>query len=96
VLYRWELERDGEEVMIEVDGPLTLGDQGLMVDAALAGLGLAYVFEGLVGPLLEQGHLVRVLEDWCPSYPGFFLYYPSRRQLPIALRTFIDFARASA
>ncbi|MCY1073169.1 LysR family transcriptional regulator [Archangium lansingense] len=96
VLYRWELERDGKEVLIEVDGPLTLTEQGLMIDAALAGLGLAYVFEGLVEPLLEQGQLVRVLEDWCPAYPGFFLYYPSRRQLPAALRAFIDFAKAPA
>jgi DNA-binding transcriptional LysR family regulator len=49
-----------------------------------------------VAPLVEQGRLVRVLEDWCPSYPGFFLYYPSRRQLPAALRAFVDFAKASA
>ncbi|OJH42008.1 LysR family transcriptional regulator [Cystobacter ferrugineus] len=93
VFYRWEFERDGEEVTVEVDGPLTLGDQGFMIDAALDGLGLAYVFEELVRTLLEQGRLVRVLEDWCPDYPGFFLYYPSRRQLPVALRAFIDFTR---
>lgn len=96
VLYRWEFERDSEEVVIEVDGPLTLSDQGLMVDAALAGVGLAYVFEGQVSTLLAQGHLVRTLEDWCPSYPGFFLYYPSRRQIPTALRAFVDFVKASA
>lgn len=81
---------------LEVDGPLTLSDQGLMIDAALAGAGLAYVFEAQVAPLVEQGRLVRVLEDWGPSYPGFFLYYPSRRQLPAALRAFVDFAKASA
>lgn len=96
VLYRWELEREGEAVELEVDGPLTLSDQGLMADAALAGAGLAYVFEAQVAPLLEQGRLLRVLEDWCPSYPGFFLYYPSRRQLPAALRAFVDFAKAPA
>lgn len=94
VLYRWEFERGSEEVLIEVDGPLTLSDQSLMVDAALAGVGLAYVFEAQVSTLLEQGRLVRVLEDWCPSYPGFFLYYPSRRQLPTALRAFVDFVKA--
>ena len=55
VLYRWEFEQAGEEVMIEVDGPLTLSDQGLMVDAALEGVGLAYVFEGQVSALLSQG-----------------------------------------
>ncbi|WP_224367008.1 LysR family transcriptional regulator [Hyalangium versicolor] len=96
VLYRWEFERDSEEVVIEVDGPLTLSDQGLMVDAALAGVGLAYVFEAQVSTLLAEGLLVRALEDWCPSYPGFFLYYPSRRQLPTALRAFVDFVKAAA
>ncbi|MFY2560465.1 LysR family transcriptional regulator [Corallococcus terminator] len=94
--YRWEFERDGEEVLVEAEGPLSLNDQGLMVDAALAGVGLAYVFEAQVTSLLEQGRLVRVLEDWCPAYAGFFLYYPSRRQLPSALRAFLDFLRAPA
>ncbi|MDY7227137.1 LysR family transcriptional regulator [Hyalangium rubrum] len=94
VLYGWEFERDGEEVVIEVDGPLTLSDQGLMVEAALEGVGLAYVFEGQVSTLLAEGRLVRVLEDWCPPYPGFFLYYPSRRQLPATLRAFVDFTKA--
>jgi len=92
--YRWEFERDGEEVLVEAEGPLTLNDQGLMVDAALAGVGLAYVFEAQVTRLLEEGRLVRVLEDWCPAYAGFFLYYPSRRQLPTALRAFLDFVKA--
>ena len=94
VLYRWEFERGGDEIAVEVDGPLTLSEQDLMVDAALSGLGLAYVFEGQVEALLAEGRLVRVLADWCPYYPGFFLYYPSRRQLPAALRAFVDFARA--
>lgn len=94
--YRWEFERDGEEVLVEAEGPLTLNDQGLMVDAALAGVGLAYVFEAQVTRLLEEGRLVRVLEDWCPAYAGFFLYYPSRRQLPTALRAFLDFVKAPA
>ncbi|MDE1148236.1 MAG: LysR family transcriptional regulator [Azospirillaceae bacterium] len=92
-LYRWEFERGGEAVEVEVDGPLTLSDHDLMVDAALAGTGLAYVFDVRVVPLLAEGRLVRVLADWCPYYPGFFLYYPSRRQLPAVLRAFIDFAR---
>ncbi|MDC0714874.1 LysR family transcriptional regulator [Stigmatella sp. ncwal1] len=94
VLYRWEFERGGKEVEVEVDGPLTLSDQELMVEAALNGTGLAYVFEAQVSALLAEGRLIRVLEDWCPTYPGFFLYYPSRRQLPAALRAFVDFAKA--
>ena len=64
-----------------------------MVDAALDGAGLAFVFEAQVEELIAKRKLVRVLADWCPAYPGFFLYYPSRRQLPAALRAFVDFAR---
>jgi DNA-binding transcriptional LysR family regulator len=93
-MYRWEFERGGIEVDIDVDGPLTLNDQDLMVDAALDGAGLAFVFEAQVEELIARRRLVRVLADWCPAYPGFFLYYPSRRQLPTALRAFIDFARS--
>ncbi|MFK4653408.1 DNA-binding transcriptional LysR family regulator [Bradyrhizobium japonicum] len=95
-LYHWEFERGGFELAIDVAGPLTMNDQDLMVDAALDGTGLAYVFEAQVEALLAKRKLVRVLADWCPAYPGFFLYYPSRRQLPAALRAFVDFARAPA
>ncbi|HEY0199884.1 MAG TPA: LysR family transcriptional regulator [Rhodanobacter sp.] len=91
--YTWEFERDGVELSIEVDGQLTLGEQDLAVRAALDGAGIAFAFEAQVKDLLEQGRLVRVLEDWCPFYPGFYLYYPSRRQLPATLRAFVDFAR---
>lgn len=93
-MYRWEFERGGIELDIEVDGPLTLGDQDLMLEAALDGAGLAYVFEQQAEQLIAKHKLVRVLADWCPAYPGFFLYYPSRRQVPAALRAFIDFSRA--
>ncbi|HYG87844.1 MAG TPA: LysR family transcriptional regulator [Azospirillum sp.] len=96
VLYRWEFERGGEEVAVEVDGPLTVSDQDLMVRAALDGVGLAYVFEKQVDGLLAEGQLQRVLGDWCPFYPGFYLYYPSRRQLPSALRAFVDFVKTAA
>jgi len=92
-LYHWEFERGGVELRIDVEGPLTLNDQGLMVDAALDGTGLAFVFEAQVEELIARHKLVRVLADWCPAYPGFFLYYPSRRQLPAALRAFVDFAK---
>jgi DNA-binding transcriptional LysR family regulator len=93
-LYRWEFERGGINVEIDVAGPLTLNDQDLMVDAALDSAGLAYVFEGQVEALIAKRKLIRVLDDWCPAYPGFFLYYPSRRQLPAALRAFVDFVKA--
>jgi DNA-binding transcriptional LysR family regulator len=95
-LYRWEFERGGVEVDIDVEGPLTLNDQDLMLNAASDGTGLAYVFEAQAQALIVKRKLVRVLADWCPAYPGFFLYYPSRRQLPAALRAFVDFVKASA
>jgi len=70
-VYRWEFERGGIEVDIDVEGPLTLNDQDLMVDAALDGAGLAFVFEAQVEELIAKHKLVRVLADWCPTYPGF-------------------------
>jgi DNA-binding transcriptional LysR family regulator len=88
--YAWEFERGGIELAVEVDGPLAMNDQSLMVEAALDGVGLTYAFEGQVAGLVAAGRLVRVLEDWCPFYSGFYLYYPSRRQLPAALRAFVD------
>lgn len=91
--YAWEFEAGGVETTVDVDGPITLGDQDLMLEPALAGLGLAYLLEAQVPELLTAGRLIRVLEDWCPEYPGFYLYYPSRRQLPPAMQTFVDFVR---
>ncbi|WP_027057211.1 LysR family transcriptional regulator [Mesorhizobium loti] len=93
--YAWEFERDNVELSVEVNGRLTLGEQDLAVQAALDGAGIAFAFEAQVKDFIEQGRLERVLEDWCPHYPGFYLYYPSRRQLPAALRAFVDFARRS-
>jgi len=76
-----------------VTGALIVDDQDMMVDAALLGAGIAFAFEDQVRALIDEGKLVRVLEDWCPYYGGFYLYYPSRRQMPVALRAFVDFAR---
>ncbi|KQZ40339.1 LysR family transcriptional regulator [Ensifer sp. Root558] len=92
-LYAWEFERGGVEVQVEVTGALIVDDQDTMVDAALLGAGIAFAFEDQVRALIDEGKLVRVLEDWCPYYGGFYLYYPSRRQMPAALRAFVDFAR---
>lgn len=91
--YAWEFERGGIEVNIEVDGPLTLNDQQLTIQAALDGIGATFAFEEQVTDLIAAGRLVRVLEDWCPYYSGFYLYYPSRRRAPAPLRAFIDFIR---
>lgn len=93
-LYGWEFERDGQELTVEVGGRLILDDQDLMVDAAIDGAGIAFTFEDQVVAHIAAGRLVRVLEDWCPYYAGFYLYYPSRRQMPASLRAFVDFVRA--
>jgi DNA-binding transcriptional LysR family regulator len=91
--YEWEFERDGVEVSVQANGHLTLGEQDLAIQAALDGAGIAFAFEAQVKDLVEQGRLVRVLDDWCPYYPGFYLYYSSRRQLPATLRAFVDFCQ---
>lgn len=92
-LYRWEFEKGGIKLDNEVEGPITLNDMGLIAEAVLHGGGVGYVFEELVAGPLQDGRLVRVLEDWCPYYPGLYLYYPSRRQLPTVLKAFVDFIR---
>jgi DNA-binding transcriptional LysR family regulator len=88
-IYRWEF-RHGEAVAIDVEGPLTLDEPTLMLEAARAGVGLAYVIEWSVAADLAAGRLVRVLEDWTPTFPGLCLYYPSRRHLPAGLRALVD------
>ncbi|WP_448953520.1 LysR family transcriptional regulator [Labrys neptuniae] len=95
-LYRWELEKDGKAIELAVTGSLIVNDDALMLDAALAGHGLGLLIEGLVGDALEDGRLVRLMEDWCPAFPGLFLYYPNRRLMRPALRAFVDFLKARA
>lgn len=91
ILYRWEFEKDGEEIEIAAQGPLILDEDHLIAQAAVDGAGLAFVFEPYVRAPLADGRLIRVLEDWCPTFEGFFVYYPSRRQMRPALRAFVDF-----
>jgi DNA-binding transcriptional LysR family regulator len=92
-LYRWEFERHGEAMAIDVDGPLTLDESTLILEAVRAGVGLAYLTEWNVAADLAAGRLVRVLDDWCPSFPGICLYYPGRRHLPAGLRALVDLIR---
>jgi DNA-binding transcriptional LysR family regulator len=92
-LYRWPFSKAGEQVDVDVTGPLTMNDVGLTVEAALAGIGLACTLESNIAQELAQRRLIRVLEDWCPPSPGFYLYYPSGRLLSAAFRAFIDFMR---
>ena len=79
-LYVWDFERRGRKVNVRVDGPLIFNTAPPQVDAALAGLGIALLPEDELMPHIESGRLVRVLEDWCPKFAGYHLYYPSRRQ----------------
>jgi DNA-binding transcriptional LysR family regulator len=89
-IYRWEFERRGEAIAIDVDGPLTLDEPELMLEATRAGFGLAYLTEWNAAPDLARGRLVRVLDDWTPPFPGICLYYPGRRHLPAGLRALVD------
>ncbi|MGX9143739.1 LysR substrate-binding domain-containing protein [Mesorhizobium sp. 128a] len=92
-LYAWEFERDGEELQVRMNGPLILND-GLMLEAAaLDGLALAYTFEDQVSKHIADGRLIRILEDWCAPFPGYHLYYPSRRQHTAAFALFVEALR---
>lgn len=93
LIYRWELEKNGKPLVVDVQGPLILSDQSLIRRAAIDGAGLAFVFEQRVEDDIRQGRLIRVLEDWCAPFDGFYIYYPSRRQMRPALRAFVDFFR---
>jgi DNA-binding transcriptional LysR family regulator len=89
-VYKWELDKGDESLEIAVHGSLILDELELLIQAAIDGAGLAWVAEDRVAAHLASGTLVRVLEDWCPSFPGFFLYYPSRKQQPAALAAVIE------
>ncbi len=89
-LFRWEFARHGQELAVEVAGPLILDHVELMAEAAAAGLGIAYVPERTADPFMAAGRLLTVLDEWCPRIPGLFLYYPGHRQVPPGLRAFID------
>jgi len=92
-LYAWEFEKGGRELRVRVEGQLTYNTTAQMLSAAAAGLGLAYVPEGLVQPHLAKGRLKRVLEDWCLPYSGYHLWYPSRRQPSAAFSLLVDTLR---
>ena len=92
-LYAWEFTHDGREIRVRVDGQLTLNSLPQRLDAALAGLGLAYVPEESAAAQLADGRLTRVLESWCPSFEGYHLYYPSRRQHTTAFTLLVEALR---
>lgn len=92
-VYRWELQRGDEQLAVSAPGTLTVDDGQLGLAAVRRGAGLMYVSEPMVREALEDGALCTVLDDWAPRGPGFHIYYSSRRQMPEALRLFIDLVR---
>jgi DNA-binding transcriptional LysR family regulator len=92
-LYAWEFERGGREVKVRVEGQLIFNGVFQVLNAALAGFGLAYVPEDLAQPHIAKGRLKRVLEEWCPPWSGYHLYYPSRRQSSAAFSLLVDALR---
>jgi DNA-binding transcriptional LysR family regulator len=94
-IYRWEFEKGRKSMSIGVSGPLVVEDEELVIRAALDGVGFAFISEHKVAPHLAAGSLVRVLEDWCQPFPGFFLFYPSRRQQTASLAAVISVLRTS-
>ncbi|RQR48310.1 LysR family transcriptional regulator [Burkholderia sp. Bp9140] len=92
-LHRWDLMRGGKRVSVDVDGPVTLGSLNLMVDAALAGIGIAWVTQSRVAEHLADGRLVRVLPEWEQTFDNLCLYYPANRHPPAALRLFVEAVR---
>lgn len=92
-LFPWEFEKDDREVKVRVDGQLTFNTIRQRLDSALQGLGLAYMPEDVAAPCIAAGQLVRVLEDWCPPFSGYHLYYPSRRHASPAFSLLLDALR---
>lgn len=92
-LYAWEFERDGRELRVRVEGQLAFNTTALIATAALEGFGLAYLLEEQAAPHLADGRLRRVLEDWCPPFPGYHLYYPSRRHSTPAFALLVEALR---
>jgi DNA-binding transcriptional LysR family regulator len=90
-LYRWEFERGEEKLEVTVEGPLIANEPEVMLRAVLDGVGIAYLYDRLVRPFVAARKMVHLLQEWSPPFPGFYLYYPSRRQMAPALRGFVDF-----
>ncbi len=92
--YAWEFEKDGQTVSFQPTGPLSLDDHELMMQAALGGVGLAYVWEPRVEKAIASGELIQALDDWCQPEEPLYLYYPSRRHMSAGFRALIDAMKA--
>jgi DNA-binding transcriptional LysR family regulator len=94
-IYRWEFEKGRKALTVNPQGPATFDDPDLVVQAVLNGVGIATTLEQPLSEMIAEGRLVQVLRDWCPTFPGYFLYYPSRRNQPAALAALINTLRLS-
>jgi len=94
-IYRWEFEKRDQQIEIDVTGPITLDSSNMIVEAAIAGCGIAYVTRHQAAPYLQSGELTQMMHDWTPPFPGLCLYYPGHRHVPAGLRAFIDVLKAS-
>lgn len=92
-VYRWEFERGSEKRDVTVSGPIIVDEPAMLPVIAAEGVGIAYQFSHQVDRLIASGELVQLLSGWTPPFPGFFVYYPSRRQMAPALRAFVDHIR---
>lgn len=95
-LYAWEFQRGEQELEVAMNGPIVINDGEMLEAAVLDGLALAYTFESQVEQYIANGRLIRVLEDWCEPFPGYHLYYPSRRQHTPAFALLVDALRHKA
>lgn len=93
-IFNWEFSKGGETIQVDVDGPLTVDSQEIMVDAASRGVGLAFVWEDRAAPYMRDGRLKRCLEDWCEFEETPFLYFPSRKHQSAGLRALIEAIKA--
>ncbi|WP_413724329.1 LysR family transcriptional regulator [Sodalis sp. RH16] len=92
-LYAWEFEKNGQQIKVRVEGQLTFNTLKQRIDAAVNGFGLAFIPDDSVADDISQGRLVRVLQEWCEPFPGYYLYYPSRKQHTTAFALFVDALR---
>jgi DNA-binding transcriptional LysR family regulator len=94
-LYRWEFEKGRKALTVNPQGPVSFDDPDFVIEAVLAGVGIGTAMEKSLAHLIAEGRLIQVLRDWCPSFPGYFLYYPTRRNQPAALAALIEALRLS-
>jgi DNA-binding transcriptional LysR family regulator len=92
-VYRWEFEKGRRALTVNPQGPAIFDDAELVMQAALNGAGIGMALEPSLAPFIKQGHLVHILRDWCPAFPGYFLYYPSRRNRPAVLAALVNTLR---